>query len=515
MMMPMTTLMPSLTNSPSAELRGRTEPRLWTRPLRELTPDTSYGWDVIRFAERVLGRRLYPWQEWLLQHACELLPDGRPRFRQVLVEVARQQGKTEIPVILAAYWMFVERVRLVLGTSTTLEYAREPLDKMVEYVEASPLRRRVAPGWQRTTNGQVWATVSHKRRRGVPASVSRYRTAARSRRAGRSLRVERLIVDELREHQDYATWDAAYNAMSAVGDAQVWALSNAGGAESIVLNDMRDLAVEDGDEMLGYFGWTAPPGADVRDVAALLQANPSTGYGEVRLDVLLAEADAALRAGGQKLTGFKTEKMCVSVPTLNPAIDPGAWAACAEPGTLEGVRNRVVLLVDVSPDAQHVTLTAAAVLPDGRVRIEPVEAWAGIGAAVRAGRALAGIVRRVKPRQLGWFPNGPGAELAADLTGRPGWPPPGVELVEIRGDSAAACMALRSLVNAGQVVHGADPLQDSHISAAERYERGDTWVFARRGRGHCDAAYAAAGAVHLARMLPPPAEIRRLVVVDG
>lgn len=471
---------------------------------------------MIRFAERLLGRRLYPWQEWLLVHACELLPDGRPRFRTVLVEVARQQGKTEIPVILAAYWIFVERVRLVLGTSTTLDYAREPLDKMVEYVEASPtLRRRVPPGWLRVTNGQVWATVRHRRRHGLPASVSRYRTAARSRRAGRSLRVERLIMDELREHHDYATWDAAHNAMKAVGDAQAWTMSNAGGAESIVLNDLRDLAAEDGDPMLGYFGWTAPPGADVRDVDALLQANPSVGYGDQRLDVLLAEAEAALRVGGEKLAGFKTESMCISVPTLNPAIDPAAWNRCAEPGTLDGVRNRVVLLVDVSPDSQHVTLTAAAVMPDGRVRVEPVEAWAGVGAAVRAGRALPDIVRRVRPRQLGWFPNGPGAELAADMAGRPGWPPRGVELVEIRGDSAAACMALRSLVNAGQIVHSADPLQDAHIAAAEKYDRGDMWVFARRGRGHCDAAYAAAGAVHLARTLPPPAEIRSLVVVDG
>lgn len=515
MMTMTTTQIASLTSWPSSDRLGLTEPRVWTRPLRDLTPDTSYGWDVIRFAERVLGRRLYPWQEWLLQHACELLPDGRPRFRTVLVEVARQQGKTEIPVILAAYWLFVERVELVLGTSTTLDYAREPLDKMVRYVEGSTLRRRVAPGWLRTTNGQVWATVRHRARRGVPAAVSRYRTAARSSRAGRSLRVERLIVDELREHQDYTTWDAAYNAMTAVGDAQAWAMSNAGGSGSIVLNDLRDLAVEGGDQLLGYFGWTSPPGADVRDVPALLQANPSTGYGGVRLDVLLAEGEAALRAGGEKLAGFRTEKMCITVPTLNPAIDPGAWARCADPGTLDGLRDRVVLMIDVSPDAQHATLTAAAVLPDGRVRIEPVKAWAGAAAAVQAGRDLPAVVARVRPRRLGWFPNGPGAELTAALSRRPGWPPAGVELLEIRGDAAAACMELRSQVNAGQVAHGSDPLQDAHVAAAERYDRGDTWVFARRGRGHCDAAYAAAGAVHLARTLPPPAPIRRLVVVDG
>ena len=480
---------------------------MWTRPLRELTPDTSYGFDVVRFVERVLQQRVYPWQSWLLIHAGELLPDGRPRFRTVVVEVGRQNGKTQVPVWLAAYWLFVEKRKLVLGTSTTLDYAREPLDKMVALVEASPLRRRVRANWQRVTNGQVWATTR---------SGCRYRTAARGRRAGRSLTVERLIADELREHGDYATWDAAYNAMTAVADAQAWALSNAGGADAIVLNDLRDLAVEDGDPLLGYFGWTAPPGADVRDVDALLQANPSTGHGGISLDVLLAEAAAALRAGGLKLSGFKTEKLCISVSTLNPAIDPGAWASCADPGTLDELRDRLALFIDVAPDQQHATLAAAAVLPDGRTRVEPVRAWAGLGATDKARRELAGLVRRVRPRILGYAPNGPAAELAADMAERPGWPPPGVELAELRGDAAAACMAFRSLVNAGQIAHSSDPLVDAHIAAAERYERGDTWVFARRGRGHVDAAYAVAGAAQLARTLPPPIGKRKLIVVtDG
>lgn len=477
---------------------------MWTPPLRELTPDTSYGYDVVRFVERVLRQRPYPWQRWLLIHAGELLPDGRPRFRTVVVEVGRQNGKTQVPVWLAAYWLFVEKRRLILGTSTTLDYAREPLDAMVRLVEGSRLRRRVRPGWQRLTNSQVWATTR---------DGCRYRTAARGRKAGRSLPVERLIADELREHHDYTTWDAAYNAMGSFPDAQAWALSNAGGSESIVLNDMRDLAVEQGDPLLGYFGWTAPPGADVRDVGALLQANPSTGHNGVPVEVLLAEGEAALRVGGLKLAGFRTEKMCITVPTLNPAIDPGAWASCAEPGTLDDVRDRLALFIDVAPDAQHATLAAAAVLPDGRVRVEPVDAWAGIAATHHARRALPGIVRRVRPRVLGWAPTGPAAELAADMGDRPGWPPPGVELAELRGDVAAACMAFRSMVNARQIVHSNDPLVDAHVAAAERLERGDTWVFARRGRGHCDAAYAVAGAAQLARSLPPPTRARGLVVV--
>lgn len=478
---------------------------MWTPPLRELTPDTSYGFDVIRFAAH-LGVQLYPWQEWLLIHGCELAADGRPRFRTVLVEVARQNGKTEVLVVLAAYWLFIERVRLVLGTSTTLDYARAPLDRMVAVIEASRYRRRVRPGWLRTNNNGVWADTK---------SGSRYRIAARNRRAGRSLSVDRLIADELREHADYAAWNASYNAMSARPDAQAWALSNAGTPDSVVLNDLRDAATDGTDSLLGYFGWTSPPGVDAEDVAALCQANPAAGRGGIRMDTLLTEAAAAVRAGGLKLAGFRTEKLCITVPTLDPAIDPRRWEDCAWDGDLSGARDRVALFVDVAPDGEHATLAAGAVLPDDRVAVEVVQAWGGPGAAHRAGVEIPALVRRVRPKALGWLPGGPAAELAAALARRRGWPPRGVELMEVRGDAAAACMALRSAVIARQIAHPSDPLIDAHIGAAERLAVGDRWVFGRSGKGRVDAAYAVAGVVQLARTLPTAPAFRPLVVVAG
>jgi phage terminase large subunit-like protein len=62
-------------------------------------------------------------------HAGELLPDGRPRFRTVLVLVARQNGKTHALKVLGLYWQFVEMWPLILGMSTNLDYAREAWEK--------------------------------------------------------------------------------------------------------------------------------------------------------------------------------------------------------------------------------------------------------------------------------------------------------------------------------------------------------------------------------------------------
>jgi hypothetical protein len=61
--------------------------------------------------------------------------------------------------------------------------------------------------------------------------------------------------------------------------------------------------------------------------------------------------------------------------------------------------------------------------------------------------------------------------------------------------------------------HSGDGLLTAHVTGSEKLKSGDTWRFSRRGRGHCDAAYAAAGAAHLARLLPTP--VRRGRVVTG
>mgnify|MGYP003588544010 CR=1 FL=1 len=84
---------------------GFTEPRIWTKPLRELTPNTSRGFECIAFAENVLRVKLLPWQRWLLVALLELKPDGTLRFRKALVIVARQSGKTLMAAVLAAFFL--------------------------------------------------------------------------------------------------------------------------------------------------------------------------------------------------------------------------------------------------------------------------------------------------------------------------------------------------------------------------------------------------------------------------
>lgn len=479
---------------------GRATPRLWTPPLRELTPDTSYGFEVIDFAEEI-GHPLLPWQRFAVIHGGELLPDGRPRFRIVLLLVSRQNGKTELPVVLSVYWQFRKRLPLILGTSTKLSYAKESWSKAVSLVRRTPaLNTLHAPGrkWFRTTNGETESWTYEGQR---------YLIAASNSEGGRSLTIDRGVADELRQHRTYEAWDAFEPACSP-DHAQIWGLSNAGDSRSVVLNDLQDSAREfiesgTGDPRLGLLEWSAPEDADPEDVDALLQANPRVGHG-LDLDVLRAAAARAKRLGGDALNGFKTERMCIRVRVLKPAIDTKAWADCLDPGPLVPGRGRTALCVDLSPDGQHATLAAAQVMTDNRVRVELVADWSGPTAASDLGRDLPGWVDLVKPRVVGWFPNGPAAAVAAELTGKPGgtWPPRGVTVAEIRGENTAVCMGFGKEVAAATVAQSGDPLLTAHVTGAEKMTSGNGWVFARAAGEHCDAAYAGAGAVHLARTMP-------------
>lgn len=501
-------------------LSGSTIPRLWTPPLRDLTPETSYGFELIEFAEEI-GEPFDPWQCWLAIHIGELLPNGNPRFRTILILVSRQNGKTRFCKVWALWCLFVDMAvpgryeeATLLGISSKLDYAKQTWAQAVRTARRVPdLACDLPKNAVRTTNGEQELVTIHD---------TRYKIAASNEDAGRSLTVQRLFVDELRRQKDWVAWDAAEPTTSAVTDAQIIAASNQGDDTSVVLDALRGAAITfielgEGDPTLGLFEWSAPPGSDPTDVSALLQSNPNAVL-RLPLDALINRGRRAKAAGGKQLAGFKTESMCMRVHVFDPAIDPDAWDACMEVGSMDDVRDRVGLVLDVAVDQSHATLTAAAELSDGRVRIEVVKAWSGRGCITQVERELPALVRKVKARAFGWFPGGPAATLQAELATRkrdrrrPAWPPPGVVVKEITTETCGVCMALGELVIANRIVHSDDPLQNQHMLAAQKLHQGDRWRFQRVGSIPIDGSYAAAGAVHVARTLPPSPGKPRLVM---
>lgn len=447
---------------------------------------------------------LDPWQQWLVVHMGELLPDGRPRFRVVLVIVARQQGKSHLCRVLTLYWMFIEEQANILGMANKLSYAKKQWQQVIKVATANEWIGPTLP-----TNA-VRKTIGEEEFR---TEKSSYWIAAANGNAGRSQTLDRVIADEVREMKSYDAWNAAKYAQNALPGAQMIAITNQGDDTAVVLDGLRNPAVEyietgAGDPRLGLFEWSCPPGSDPTDLEALAYANPDLG-GRTHPDNLLGDAQRAVTAGGEELAGFKTEVMCQRVDNLDPVIDPEVWTAAGtdSPIDLSGYRERVALCIDLSLDGSHASLVAAALI-DEVVHVEVVKAWSGYGCARSVARELPAIVERVRPRVLGWFPAGPAAELTADLAakrvpGRP-WPPRRVQVEPIKTETAAVCMALPNLVKA-DVWHPDDPMLNAHVAGARKLMRQNgTWVYQRAAGSPVDGLYALAGAVHLARTLPPP-----------
>lgn len=494
-----------LTNSVPV-VTGSPTPRIWTPPLRELTPETSFGFDLIDFAEAI-GWPLDPWQRWLAIHMGELLPDGRPRFRMVLALVARQNGKTLFARVLTLYWMYVEQVPLVLGVSASREMAKESWRKVIEMASANPWLAEVQHTERYTLSEECFT-----------AEGSAYRFAAPNQRAGRSFTVHRGVLDELRELHDWDTYNALINAMNAVPDAQAVAITNQGEAGAVVLDSLRDSAITfietgQGDPRLFLAEWSAPNGADPTDPEALALANPDLGN-RLQLDSIIGQAIRAKNAGGIELAGFRTEVMCQRVTLLDSAIDEDAWRAAGtdDPLDLAAHRDKLALCVDVALDGSHATLVAAAQI-QGITHVEVVQVWHGYDATAKLRRDLPGLVERLKPRALGWFPAGPAASVAASLSAKAGgrsWARARTRVAELTTETAAVCMGLAEQVAAREVQHPRDEMLTNHVQATQKLRRGDAWVFTRRGSSPIDGTYALAGAVHLARTLPaalPPLEV--------
>jgi hypothetical protein len=268
----------------------------------------------------------------------------------------------------------------------------------------------------------------------------------------------------------------------------------------------------EGDQRLGLFEYSASEKAAPDDIEALRHANPNLGIRKNAED-LLAAGRAAMVKGGEKLASFKTEQMCIHVPRMDPALDMGQWRRpMGEGGCFEIAEmpsERMAFVFEVSLDSRHITLCAAAPLQDGKIRVEVVQAWETL-ADMR--RELPILVRRNRPKTLGWIVNGPAAAVAVDMAEKKNWPPPGVSLVPITSEITDVCMGYADLVESGDVLQSGDDLLTTQSEGAEKAWRGDRWVFTRRGAGHVDSVYASAGAVHLARKLPSPVGKPRILV---
>jgi hypothetical protein len=489
-------------------LVGSTTPRIFTPPLAPLEPRNAttekrtLGYAVIDFAHDVLGVNLFPWQQWLLVHMLELLPDGSPRFKSVVVLVARQNGKSMLSVVLALFFMYVLGRELVVGTAQDLDVAEEIWQEAVDIVEENPelnaLKLKVSK-----VNGKKFLELT---------TGERYKVKAANRRAGRGLSGDLILLDELREHQTWEAWGAITKTTTARALALVLAMSNAGDATSVVLRYLRKLAhaalgdpdglgdpaevladEEEGaelldeydfeDDTLGIFEWSAPPGMAKTDRNGWAMANPSLGY-------TITERTLAAFCKTDPEWTFRTENLCQwSDTTLEGPFPPGAWESgfparvqddetLAEDEPLSKIRKKSPLRwgVELSHDRTRACIAVAGWRKDGSAHVEVVASRYGTDWLVawftERAEKYGGIEIALQTR------GAPISSMHDELNAIPGVTIHRWEGAEMGRGTGAFYDAI-CLPGGSSIRHNRQPLLDVAAAVAVTKPSADTWLWDR------------------------------------
>jgi phage terminase large subunit-like protein len=363
------------------------------------------GFEVVDFALIILGVTLYPWQIWFLIHALEIHEDGTYRFKRIIGLVARQNGKTKLITVLAAWWLFVDSERFpgkvhprdfkVLGTAQNLDIARDAWAAVGRFCDPNDDDSIAA---LRGSTNKI--SGSHGFEALILKNKTTYEIRAANRGAGRGKSAARVIMDELREQRNWDAWAAISQTTKAVFNSQLIGISNAGDSGSVVLKHQRDAAlafiasweamVESGiqeledfanehDTSLGIFEWSAPDDCDPDDLDGLLQANPSIGHGVITVESIRADRE------GMPDREYRTEVLCQWVTaSIETYLDNEAWGECADPpeedheGSTVAVGSTMVLGIDTSGNRAMSFLSIAGYRPDGIIHGEVIAQRAGM-----------------------------------------------------------------------------------------------------------------------------------------
>lgn len=356
---------------------GKTEPRIWTPPLAELTRETSLGFAFIDFCQAI-GVELLPWQKWLAVHALEIVTEGdkwRFRFRYVVILISRQNGKTYFEVLLNIFFLYGLKSHLVLGTAQNLDTAVETFENTVAQIEDTPELNDLL---EKVLRGAGKRELSLE-------SGDRYKVIAATRKA-RGLSSDLIMMDELREQTNWDAWGAISKTMMARPTAILFGLSNAGDVTSLVLRHLRmqahaqlgdpdgiadarkALGGEDLDESLGLFEWSAVPGCAIDDKEQWAQANPSLGYGFMTERSL----KSAMVTDPEDI--FRTECLCQWVESLLPEPFPaGAWQGSTDSKSEIAPESELFFGIDMSQDRKWTVIAVCGMREDGNYHVEVVD----------------------------------------------------------------------------------------------------------------------------------------------
>jgi len=456
---------------------------------RFATPRTesraSLGADIAAVAA-LLGQPFLPWQRLVADVAGELLPDGRPAYRTVVVVVPRQAGKTTLTNAVMTHralrWGTPQNIVYTAqdGTRARMKWKED----LVPALQNSRVRSAVSRVYD--SNGlerMIFKNGSRISPQGSTESALHGKT------------IDLAILDEARFDKTNAREAGALPAMATRPDGQIWIVSAAGDIESTFLRDKVEKgrgAVEQGiTDGLAYFEWSAPDDADIDD--------PATWRHHPGLGPLISEETIAhARQTTKSVDEFSQEWLGIWSKAVETVIHPATWQKCIDKKAAPD--GPLVFSVDVALDRSRATIAVC----DRAGRIEIVESRDGMGWVAERIRALS---RRHKtPFVVDGY--GPAGTLVEPLEAL------GIVIARYTTrDVVAACGLFFDAIQAHTIKVRPDEHLEAAVAGVKKKSMGAGWLWARNDAGvDITPLYAATLAWHNATQKKPEPVSRSFVL---
>ena len=336
----------------SKVLRGATKPRIQSIPIK----GKSKLDDVKQLCE-IIGMPLLPWQEYVLKDMLTVDSKGMFIRKLNLCLLSRQNGKTHLARMLILAHLLKWDSKNILIMSSNRSMALDTFRQVAQVLE---------------NNDHLKGFVKQIRYANGTESIemvdgTRLDVVAATRDGSRGRTADFLYIDELREVSEEG-YRAAIPTTRARPNAQTLLTSNAGDAFSVVLNGMRERALENPPKSFGFYEYSAPQYCKITDRAAWAMANPALGY--TITEEAIEEAIAT-----SPIENTRTETLCQWIDSLASPWPHGVLEETSDSTLTIPVGGYTVFAFDVSPSRRNASLVAGQILPDGRIGVGILQTW--------------------------------------------------------------------------------------------------------------------------------------------
>jgi phage terminase large subunit-like protein len=360
---------------------GATKPRLQNIPLKGKSKI-----DDVKEIAKILGEELLPYQEYVLKDMLTVDKDDRFIRKLNLLLISRQNGKTFLARMLILTHLLKWNTD-VLIMSSNRSMALETFRQVASALEGNDHLKGFVKQI-RHANGTESIEMLSGARMDVVA-------ATRDGSRGRSIN-GLLYIDEVREISEEG-YRAAMPVTRAHPNSHTLLTSNAGDAFSIVLNQLRERALENPPKSFGFYEYSAPQYAPVTDRSGWAQANPALGY--TITEEAIEEAIAT-----SPIENTRTETLCQWISSLSSPWTAGSIEDCSDSELALSAGAYTVFAFDVSPSRRNASLVIGQILPDGRVGIGLAQTWESQVSVdeLKIAADIKGWADQYRPRSIGF-----------------------------------------------------------------------------------------------------------------